>query len=419
MCNSDTDTSRGGDAAPRLLHSMPEGHTSETNPHGSRPDPFDVDSQNLPGVLGDGLTRSVHAKGGKARERVALALASVPDSPWRSRVSRFVGCCSNPCAGVTSAGAVGAVWFRCRDRLCSTCSHHRAGQVKARAMAATQHADHLRFITLTLAHSDTPLIDQVKRLYECFQRLRRRPEWKKHVRGGMAVLEVKISEKDGLWHPHLHVLADGIYWHQGEISRVWHDVTGDTRVVDIRAVYSRKNAAGYVAKYGAKPPELEKWPLAKIAEYAAAIHRRRMVLTFGTLHGHKVDGDDEKERSYVEQAHVPIAAIEQRATNGCVLARSLLRALAASNAAYKLTLERRNARETVCPGRTSERDIRRSRAAMLALHRHWQRCPARFTLGGRSAAPQHVPPAHQARTKPPELTPPLDPTWLQSSRRNL
>lgn len=377
-----------------LLDLMPEGHPSETNRHGLGGSVGDLGPGACPRALGDGLTASVHGKGGRARERVALALASVPDSPWRGRVQRFVGCCSNPCVGMTEAGAVGAVWFRCRDRLCSTCSASRARQVQARAMAATARADHLRFLTLTMAHSNTPLIDQVKRLYACFQRLRRRPEWKTHVRGGMAVLEVKLSERDGLWHPHLHVLLDGIFWHKPEIARLWHEVTGDSMIVDIRAVYSRKEAAGYVAKYGAKPPRVEEWPLDRIAEYAAAIHRRRMVLTFGTLHGVKVDGDEEIERQYVKQLHVPIAAVEERAASGCAAAGVVLRALAAQSRPYALTLERRGEDAVVCVGRATERDIRRAGAAVRVLHRHWQRCPSTFRLAGRRRA-AHAPPVQK------------------------
>lgn len=409
----------GSGARPRrALHSMRAAHPSERKSQTAPDDLNTLPDDSDPRPHGSAMTDAVHGRGGRERERVALALASVPDAPWRSRVSRFVGCCANPCAGLTSAGAVGAVWFRCRDRLCATCARARSRQTAARVATAIRHADSLRFLTFTLRSSDEPLKDQLDRLYASLRQLRRTAEWKRHVHGGIATVEITRNAKTGLWHPHLHVLADGKYWPQGSLSAAWNAITGDSPVVDIRAVRSRKNAAQYVAKYAAKPLDMRTWPLDAIAELAAALHRRRMVLTFGSLHGHGIDQDDEPERRQVEQAHVPIAAIEQRATLGCRLARTVLAALVTSNAAYGRSLSQRPAELKPPVPTATARTLMRAPAAMRALHRRWQQHPSLFTLSRRwpRPAPPPTPPPPCGRLR--DHTAPIDPSWTERPRRH-
>lgn len=396
----------------------PQGHPSETNQHATRIDPWAVDRENSARPHGSALSDSVHGRVLPERERIALALASVPDAPWRSRVARFTGCCQNPAAGITKAGAVGAVWFRCRDRLCPTCARVRSRQTAERVAVATQHADSLRFLTFTLKSSDAPLGEQLDRLYASLRSLRRTAEWKAHVWGGIACVEVTRNAETGQWHPHLHVLADGKYWRQASISNAWRAITGDSPVVDIRAVRSRKNAAQYVAKYSAKPTDLKFWPLHAIADFAAAIHRRRLVLTFGSLHGHKLDADDEPERRKVCGAHVPLAAIEIRAGLGCRLAKTVLASLAQQNASYARSLSHRSADERPDVPRADARRLARAPAAMRVLHRRWQQHPCEFTLSRRW--PQSRPPLP---TSPPcgrarDHTAPLDPSWVERPRRH-
>lgn len=374
------------------LHSMREAHPSETNQHDTQIDPWAADAEGRPGCWGSGLERAAHGRGLALRDKIALALASVPNAPWQSRVHRLVGCCANPCAGITTAGSVGVVWFRCRDRLCPTCARARSRQVEKRVAAAVRAADSLRFLTLTLRSTTAPLADEVRRLYDAFRAMRRLAEWKAHVTGGVAVLEITRNEKTGQWHPHLHVLVDGKFWHQSRISQAWLQVTGDSQVVDIRAVRSRREAGRYIAKYAAKPADLAAWPMHAIAEFAAAIHRRRMVLTFGTMHGQVVDGDEEPERHQVDRAHVPLAVLEMRCSNGCGLARRVLSAIAAQSASYAHALAVRSGSIPLHVPRATAHDLARARAAMAALHRQWQRCPAGFELGRRWHRPRPTPP---------------------------
>jgi hypothetical protein len=331
-------------------------------------------------------------------------------------------CCSTPAVGLTTAGAIGAVWFRCRDRLCPKCSRCRAAQVVARVQAATSKADALRFLTLTVRSESAPLIGQLDSLYAWFRSFRKRPEFKRHVRGGIAFLEVTRHHETGLFHPHLHVLTDGSYWAQTEISRVWSGVTGGSCIVDIRAVRSRKTAAEYVAKYAAKPPNMRAWPDDAIADYAAALHRRRALLTFGTMHNIPTDGDDEIERQSVSECRVPIAQVESRSRLGCFSAQVVLRALAESNRQYARTLETRTTKFPPILAPRTAATLALAPAEARALHARYTAAPEYFACYLHPPAPPEPEPELHRRSPSicdPKHTAPLDPSWLQPDTRHV
>jgi len=147
-----------------------------------------------------------------------------------------------------------------------------------------------RFITLTRRHSHAPLADQIDALYEAFNKLRRRSAWKKNINGGAAFLEIKVSERTGLWHPHLHIIATGKYFPAHELSREWLAVTMDSSVVDIRAVTDAGHVAAYVTKYVTKPMSITLLQHPdKLDEALVAMRGRRLAMTFGTWRGIKLE----------------------------------------------------------------------------------------------------------------------------------
>ena len=153
------------------------------------------------------------------------------------------------------------------------------------------------FLTLTLRSTDQPLRDQLDRLTDCARRLRRRRAWRAHVSGGIQVVEVTWSKHGQRWHPHVHALIDTVYWPQQEIAAEWEAVTGDSRIVDIRRLSSRAEAANYIAKYASKGIDLAKLPSKQIAEAAHAMHGKRMAQTFGHLHGEPTRSQDKAAAS--------------------------------------------------------------------------------------------------------------------------
>lgn len=150
-------------------------------------------------------------------------------------------------------------------------------------------------MTLTLAHSDAPLRDQLTRLRECWRKLRRTRWFAERCIGGVYGVEVKHNAESGTWHVHLHAIIDGDYMPQAVLSDLWHTITGDSFIVDIRAVRSRKNAVAYIAAYVTKGSSVDHWPDEAVCEFATAMHGQRLLQSFGTLHGVPLDVADEDD----------------------------------------------------------------------------------------------------------------------------
>ena len=169
----------------------------------------------------------------------------------------------------------------CHDRFCVPCGITRATTLTQNLKSQVKDMQPL-FITLTLRHSSTPLKEQMDRLYRSFLVLRRRPFWLAAIKGGAAFFEVKISERDGLWHPHLHILADGRFIPKLELSIQWHSVTGDSSIVDIKRPRAAGEVAAYVTKYVTKPADSSVYEHPdKLDELLTTLRGRRLVATFG------------------------------------------------------------------------------------------------------------------------------------------
>lgn len=173
----------------------------------------------------------------------------------------------------------------CHDRYCVPCSRDRS-QILAENVLKTLSGKGSRFLTLTLRHTAQPLRSQLNRLYSCFSKLRTRAAWKNHVVGGAAFVECKWIAKTQSWHPHFHVILEGKYFPKELIKAEWYRVTGDSYVTDIRFVKDDATIAGYVTKYVSKPFDSTFVNQAiLLQEHIAAMHRRRLCLTFGTWRG--------------------------------------------------------------------------------------------------------------------------------------
>lgn len=138
-------------------------------------------------------------------------------------------------------------------------------------------------MTLTLLASVVPLREQLTRLYLCFRKLRLTKTWKRCVTGGAAFLEVTLNEGTQKWHPHLHLILEGKYYPQEQLSRDWFKLTGDSKIVDIRLINSRNAAAIYVTKYATKAHDhkITRNP-EPFAELILAVKSRKLIMPFGT-----------------------------------------------------------------------------------------------------------------------------------------
>ena len=203
----------------------------------------------------------------------------------------------------------------CRDRLCDPCGRRRAVIIR-KALEERMAPRTVRFVTLTLRASATPLRDQFDRLYRCFSTMRRRAWWKAHVTGGAAFCEVKLGKNSGMWHCHLHLLVNGCFMAQSELSAEWHAVTGDSYIVDVRACNDDAAKARYVTKYVTKPADPSLFSSTKhLDEFIGAIKGRRLCTTFGEWRGTELEPDAPAEDGW--QSLGSLATLAARASAGC------------------------------------------------------------------------------------------------------
>lgn len=273
--------------------------------------------------------RQVHRRTIAARHRIIRALEVQDEPTLLKRANRIRLCCRWPFLIETDDGRLGISAMRCRDRACPTCAYRRSRKVRECMFNVIEKMDSPRFLTLTIAHSDAPLQDCIRHLRESFANLRRTAAWKYHVTGGLYVIEIKRNERTKQWHPHLHAVIDGEYFRQSALVDAWKSVTGDSCIVDIRALHSRREAAKYISKYVTKPNDVGHWPEDCIIEWIEATHGMRTCSTFGKYHNVTADARDPNEVKHealrlISLAHFNLAI--ERGIDGAIETLRILHA---------------------------------------------------------------------------------------------
>lgn len=173
---------------------------------------------------------------------------------------------------------------RCRHRFCLPCQGER-GRLIAANITENLSAARLRFATLTVRSRPEPLSDTLTHLILSFRRLRRSPLWRDHVVGGVAILEVSYNSSLQMWHPHLHCILEGNYLPQQALSSAWMAATGDSHIVDVRAVRRLADVASYLTAYLCKSIGTQVWRNHdRLCEAIVALHGRKTLISFGTWH---------------------------------------------------------------------------------------------------------------------------------------
>lgn len=299
---------------PNLNSSLEDLETSEPtcDPHISAPRFGSTEHDSIAPILREESSFR-HSGWASDRRRIFDALGRVHE-PNR-RLQAFADCGSSAW-GHWSEGQPVVTCNHCRDRMCQPCQQaRRSALVEAILVAVASASSPVRFLTFTLKHVRVPLASQLDRLYACFKALRRRPLWRSNVRGGALFLEVKVG-KDGLYHPHLHVLAEGSYIDQGALSKEWFAVTGNSYIVDVRAVPDPRKRAVYVTKYATKPADVSviRCP-EKLDEFLVSIKGRRLFQPFGSWRALLPSDQDETPKGVM----LPLGSlytIAARATEG-------------------------------------------------------------------------------------------------------
>ena len=219
-----------------------------------------------------------------AEFRAAEFLYATIDEQEESEKSSLLSACRSSAWFIRNnlTGEVRIASNSCKLRHCPLCAKARQNYITGEVTAWFQKVKHPKLLTLTLRHTSSPLKAQVAFLYKCFQKFRKRKFVTHSMRGGVWFFQVKKSDKDGFWHPHIHALIDSDFMDRKAISSLWAEITVGSNVIDIRAVFDTEKAVKHNARYCATPCELE--PLAPWERYELydCFKGRRLVGCWGS-----------------------------------------------------------------------------------------------------------------------------------------
>lgn len=149
----------------------------------------------------------------------------------------------------------------------------------------------LRPFLVTLTVKDGPdLLERFQHLHKAQREL-----WKRKQRGRGSCLdgvegavwsyEVKRGSGSGQWHPHLHMIALAENQpDQEELSSEWHNITGDSFVVDVRPISPDDPVSGFIEvfKYAVKFSEQQP---ADTVEAYQVLKGKRLLASAGCFRG--------------------------------------------------------------------------------------------------------------------------------------
>jgi hypothetical protein len=197
--------------------------------------------------------------------------------------------------------------YRCRLPFCPDCCRVKANRELARILPKIHQALKddpsliVAFNTITLrSDKKRNLKAGCQEIKSVFRKLRKRKIWKDCV-GGFGKIENTYSKKYG-HHPHLHsILLLKNYIPQKSLSDALFDITGDSKIVDIRSVHHIASGLVECIKYPFKPGDILKLNKSQIKEMLD-LKGERLGVSFGVLFGIEVDDDilDDLKDEYSE-----------------------------------------------------------------------------------------------------------------------
>jgi hypothetical protein len=184
----------------------------------------------------------------------------------------------------------------CKQHLiCPLCAIRRGAKSLRLYLDRWQHVQHVQqglhlyMVTLTVKNGGelverfTHLRDSVQVLMKRRHRVRQPSETHKALGG---VMSFEVTNKGNGWHPHVHMVW--ACWEapvQERLQEEWHQITGDSYIVDVRPFSSEQDPAeGFVEvfKYAMKFSDLsveDNW------QAAVALRGRRLLSGFGCFRG--------------------------------------------------------------------------------------------------------------------------------------
>jgi len=171
---------------------------------------------------------------------------------------------------------------RCKLRWCPICRDVSRMITTNAVDEWLQVQQYPKMITLTLKHSDDPLQMQIDRLYKSFKKLKTRAYFQRLITGGVWFFQLKLNLKTEQWHPHIHCLVAGKFLPHARLKLLWHKITGDSNIVDIRPVKDLENASTEVARYATSPADITRMSLEQAIDVFYATKNRRICGSWGS-----------------------------------------------------------------------------------------------------------------------------------------
>lgn len=187
-----------------------------------------------------------------------------------------------------------AASFCCKHLLCPLCAIRRGSKAlqaylpRYELVRAANPA--LRPFLVTLTVKDGPDLAERFKLLQTSQSVlwRRRhrgnaPSAFSDIAAAVWSYEVKRGEGSGQWHPHLHMVAMAENApDQVALSEQWHQITGDSFVVDVRPITDPVDGFLEVFKYALKFSDMTE---ADTVEAFQVLKGRRLVASAGAFRG--------------------------------------------------------------------------------------------------------------------------------------
>ena len=266
----------------------------------------------------------IHAPTREARHRILGALIDGQEKPHGRWARQIASCGTGAKFYIDQVQKRVRPWIhRCKNRMCPFCGKKRSADTSARIEEHVLHYNHPRHIVLTVKSVDKPLREQLDTMRRWFGKLRRLKAFKDRVIRGIYAIEVTMNEKTHLWHPHVHIIYDGMYFPFKLLQRLWHEVTGASEIVYIGDVTDRPGMAKEISKYCGKPAKLSLLTDEQIRNYAAAVSGLRMIQDFGKKLAKPVTDEIKDEQPERGEYAISLSRVVWLAENGWIEAQRL------------------------------------------------------------------------------------------------
>lgn len=258
----------------------------ETMPPAVAAAPGRLDPQEISGTTPHRDTPAQQVRFAHALEERKRWLALIDDAePSLAARARFKSCGSSAKLAYSPAEARYFVAAStCKNRFCPACRVRRQMAVadSLQRYFVNAPAREWQFITLTLKHTNAPLVEQLDFLTKCFKRLRQEPVWQHRVTHGFAVVEITRNAKTHQWHPHLHILAHVKFLDWRDLRATWCTLTHGSNVIDCQVVKRQTDAIRYVVAYMGKAPSDSVLTVDAVAiELYQALRSQHLLIRFG------------------------------------------------------------------------------------------------------------------------------------------